>query len=112
MISGNMRRLPVAAVGMVATVALVGGPKSPMRNSGREPSTAIASLGQARAASGAVSEFGKDMRDGPQTVVTPEWLHDRLESDTKIKVSVSSISSYLRIGCFCVLLIMFGSTYN
>ncbi|KAG0567228.1 hypothetical protein KC19_7G119900 [Ceratodon purpureus] len=81
-----MRRLPVAAVGMVATMAMVGGPKSPMRSSGREPSTAIASLGQVRAAGGTASEVGRDGKDEPQTVVTPQWLHDRLESDTKIKV--------------------------
>lgn len=92
-VSGSMRRLPVAGVGMMAAVAAVGGAKSPMRSSGREPSTAIASLGQARAAASAASGFGKEMRDEPQTVVTPQWLHDRLESDTKIKVSPSPTSS-------------------
>jgi hypothetical protein len=88
-VAGSVRRLPVAAVGMVATMAMVGGPKLPMRTSGREPSTAVASLGQARAAAGTASESGKD--EEPQTVVTPQWLYDRLESDTTIKVSASSI---------------------
>lgn len=81
-----MRKLPGAAAGMAVTVAMVGGPKSPMRNSGREPSTAIASLGQVRAAAAGTgaAEVGKTM---PQSVVTPQWLHDQIESNSQIKVS-------------------------
>lgn len=85
-ISGSMRRLSVAAAGMATTVALIGGPKSPMRNSGREPSTFVASLGRVRSSAAAASEFGAKVTDEPATVVTPKWLHDQLQAGANIKV--------------------------
>lgn len=84
-----MRRLPAAAAGMAVTAVAMA--KSVMRNSGRESSTALASLGPVRSAAGtAATEVGK-IEYEPQTVVTPQWLHDQLELNTNIKVISSSI---------------------
>lgn len=59
-----------------------------LRCSGRESSTAIASLGQqVRSAAAAAGTTITDKQDEfPLTVVTPQWLHDQLQSNTKIKV--------------------------